>query len=122
MSRAGKYATQDLIVLTLREEGPMCTRDIALAAGKSYSAISAAIVAMRKRGGLLRISGWKRSTGTRGREGAIWALGTKPDVPRPTFDPLERKRTYAKRHRAVIRLRDQVRRGTLNPYRALMLG
>lgn len=104
----------------------MTTRELAEDLGATLPSIRSSIVTHRAKkthnpDERIHICGWERSLVTAGGPKALWALGDKPDAPRPK--PLSNRETKARqytRHCRLIRLREQAARGVINPYLQLV--
>lgn len=105
--------TREAILALLERNGPMSAGEIAAELGFSRPSVDASIRSARRVPGLLHISDWKRSTGTRGRMGAIYKLGPGRDAKQPEpFTKAETNAAWYRKHKAVIRLKARATYGT----------
>lgn len=102
---------QEAILEALQYVGPMRNAELAAHTGRSEHVVWEAVFRMRAKG-MVHISGWARAAGTKGgRRSAIYAYGSKPDVPEPPADDATaRNQRYRKNNAAVLRARGAVRR------------
>ncbi len=119
--------TRDKILTLLRDTGPMTAAELSDALGMRRQQVDCAIRKTRAHKGFMHITGWKRSLGTRGAMGAIWAAGPGRDAKQP--EPLTKAQTnasYYQKHKAVIRLKARATYGTAPAgalgYMAIALG
>lgn len=99
----------------------MTSTQIAAELGMSIGTVNEAIRTLRKFGAI-RIGGWFRNYGTRGRMAAKWVVADgKRDAVQPKNDRLADSRRYYQRNRTVVRVRESARRGNqLNPWKLLL--
>lgn len=113
--------TRLAILAVLEEHGPLHVAAIAEILQKDQRTVSSSIrIAHQLK--LLYISGWKRSFGTKGRWGAIYAMGNEPDRKPPQINPHKQaNERYREKYREVIRRRTNKRRGRLvHPWLAIL--
>ena len=103
--------TRMAIFAVLEEHGPLHVAAIAKILQKDHRTVQSAVRIAHERK-LIHISGWKRSLSTRGRWGAIYALGHDQDRKPPQVDTHKQaNERYRKKYREVLRRRTQARRG-----------
>lgn len=119
----GHTPTQDLVLKTLLDEGPMTPSQLAEHTGYGIGAIRSALRLLHE-AKRVHIKGWQRSIGKRGGMGAIWELGAGRDAPKLKAEPNQvRQARYRERHRAKIRMKDRMRRDSSlanNPFAAMI--
>lgn len=123
-----KPVLQEAIVKGLREVGPMRIAELMKYTGRTESVVYQALIRLKLKH-IVYVSNWGRAAGNKGGVyAAIYDLGAGPDVPKPKAeDPRSRNVRYRQRNRAVIRVRDILRRkkngaaaGIGNPWRGLL--
>lgn len=115
--------TRLAIFAVLQEHGPLHIAAIAQILQKDQRTVTSSVrIAHQLK--LVHISGWKRSFGTKGRWGAIYALGNQPDRKPPQVDTHKQaNERYREKYREVLRLRTSKRRGRLqHPWLQLLGG
>lgn len=105
--------TRFAIFAVLEEHGPLHTAAIAKILQKDQRTVASSIrIAHHLK--LVHISGWKRSLGTKGRWGAIYAMGRGQDRKPPQVDVHKQaNERYREKYRKVLSLRARKRRGQL---------
>jgi hypothetical protein len=105
--------TRLAVFAVLEEHGPLHSSAIAEILNMDSNTVVSSIRLAHQRK-LLHICGWKRSFGTKGRWGAIYALGQGQDRKPPQVDVHhEANVRYRAKYKEVLRLRMQKRRGKL---------
>jgi predicted ArsR family transcriptional regulator len=99
---------------------PMTCQEAAEEIGVTYGAVKYHIVKMH--GASIYVKDWQRKVGVKGREAAIWAAGKRKDAPKPVFESASIERRYREKMRGVMRMRDNARRGSANPFLQLTWG
>jgi predicted ArsR family transcriptional regulator len=99
---------------------PMTMSQVAEELGVHYDAVKYRVRQLHGNG--IYVHSWKRTEGHRGRESAVWAIGTKKDAPKPVFDNATCVKRYQAKMRGAMRMRDQARHGRINPFAQLMWG
>lgn len=117
--------TRTAILQALLEHGNMSAAEITEVLQLPRTTIHGSLAGARKKYGtwFFRITGWRRQQGQGGREIPIYGPGPGTDAPRPDLGAKARRETqqrYADRHRTVINLRAQRKRGRLNPFMQLV--
>lgn len=97
---------------------PMTGRQLAEELSTQYDNVKYHVRKMRGNG--IYVKSWKRAEGHRGRESAVWAIGTKKDAPKPIFDNATCVKRYQAKMRGAMRMRDQARHGRINPFAQLI--
>jgi len=114
--------TRIAIFDVLREHGPLHVAAIAQILQMDGRSVASSIRIAHDRK-LIHISGWKRSLGTKGRMGAIYALGTGQDRRPPKINAhKDANERYREKYREVIRLRNQKKRGRMTDHWLSILG
>lgn len=118
---AAAPTTRNAIVALLTEHGPLHVAAMAALLNKNFQTVQSAIRLMRDQR-MIHIDGWKRSIGTRGAWGAIYALGNGPDRRPPNVDQHKQaNERYREKYREVLRRRMRARRGKpVDPWLAIL--
>lgn len=113
--------TRLAVFAVLEEHGPLHSSAIAEILNMSTPTIVSSIRIAHKRK-LVHICGWKRSLGTKGTFGAIYALGQGQDRKQPKIDSHhEANVRYREKYREVLRLRMRKRRGkSIHPWLSIL--
>ncbi len=113
--------TRQAVLALLEEHGPLSIRALADMLGIERASVNSAISPAHKQK-LVHIVGWKRSIGTRGNLGAIYAIGPGQDRKRPRFDSHKQAaERYREKYREVIRRREHAQRGSpVDPWLAIL--
>lgn len=113
--------TRLAVFAVLEEHGPLHSSAIAEILNMNTPTIVSSIRLAHKRK-LVHICGWKRSFGTKGAWGAIYALGQGQDRKPPQIDSHhEANVRYRAKYKEVLRLRMQKRRGkTIHPWLSIL--
>lgn len=113
--------TRLAIFAVLEEHGPLHVAAIAEILQMDQRTVQSSVRLAHERK-MLHISGYKRSLGTKGRWGAIYALGYAPDRKPPQVDSHKQaNERYRKKYREVLRLRTNKRRGqSIDPWLVLL--
>lgn len=110
-------ATQRAIIDTLEVHEELTTADLALLIGKSHCATHSALLSLRDYR-LAYVKGYITTPGP-GRESMVWALGNRPDAPRPDYGGeylKESRREIARRYY----LKKALKRDGVNPWTGLL--
>lgn len=94
-------STADHILERLQDGGPATVAQLTLELGTTTGTIDSAVRRLRRKGGVIRIVGYKLHRGSGGREAAIFAFGPGRDAKRPDFSNAQREaeRRYAEKRR-----------------------
>ena len=114
MKRPGvRTKTTERILQTLKEQGPKTTRELMSILGISDNTVWTHIQMLRSTKEV-RIGGWKRSYGTRGRMGPRWTTSPGEDTSRPRNNrAADNKRYYNKLTPYAKRVRNSRNKGRM---------